>query len=279
MIKRIALRLIIILLLSISAYGITDNDCVSLYYSDIFNSKDARIVDQLYELGFMNGILTPKEGKQGIFAPNDGITYQEFYAITNSLIEKELNFDKQRIDFITHKEARNVYIKLFFEYDIKNCDLPECNQEIMTRLEMAKLVYTYINEQGLIPLESQIVDYALNFLGYKYIWGGNSPKGFDCSGFVQYVMKHFDITIGRTCNAQYGCGTYVGRENLRPGDIVFFERTYAARGCTHVGIYIGNNEFIHAANSTKGVIISSLKENYYSSRFVGGKRMIEEDEN
>ena len=122
-------------------------------------------------------------------------------------------------------------------------------------------------------LGSQVAEYAMQFKGYRYKWGGTSPStGFDCSGMVYYIYKQFGYNVGRTCTNQYQNGyPHVSRGNLQVGDIVLFERTYTTSGpVTHAGIYIGNNQFIHAANSGTGVVVTSLDSDYYSSRFVCG---------
>ena len=121
----------------------------------------------------------------------------------------------------------------------------------------------------------QMVDYAMQFLGYRYVWGGSSPStGFDCSGLTSYVAKHFGFSIGRSAAAQITAGSYVSLGNLQPGDIVLFNRTYASSAAaTHAGIYIGNHKFIHAANSRTGVVIGDLTTSYYASRFVCGRRL------
>lgn len=118
---------------------------------------------------------------------------------------------------------------------------------------------------------SSIVSVAQNYLGVPYVWGGTSPSGFDCSGFTQYVFRQCGYSINRTAAAQYSNGSYVSYDSLQSGDLVFFANTYSASGITHVGIYIGGGQFIHAANG--GVKISSLSESYYSSRYYGARRI------
>ncbi|HTU83905.1 MAG TPA: C40 family peptidase [Candidatus Acidoferrales bacterium] len=111
---------------------------------------------------------------------------------------------------------------------------------------------------------------ALRFLGTPYVFGGDSPAGFDCSAYVQHVFGMFGISLPRTADAQYD----VGRPAVggpRPGDLVFFE-TYT-EGVSHVGIYIGNGEFVHASSS-HGVMVSKLSEAYWASRYVGAKRLL-----
>ena len=118
---------------------------------------------------------------------------------------------------------------------------------------------------------SSIVSVAQQYLGVPYVWGGTSPSGFDCSGFTQYVFKKCGYSINRTAAAQYKNGSYVSYSNLQAGDLVYFTNTYSTSGISHVGIYIGGGQFIHAASG--GVKISSLSEKYYSTRYYGARRI------
>lgn len=118
---------------------------------------------------------------------------------------------------------------------------------------------------------SDIVSVAKQYLGVPYVWGGTSPSGFDCSGFTQYVFKKCGYSLSRVASSQYGNGTAVSYSNLQAGDLVFFSGTYSASGITHVGIYIGGGQFIHAANG--GVKITSLSMSYYASRYYGARRI------
>jgi cell wall-associated NlpC family hydrolase len=118
----------------------------------------------------------------------------------------------------------------------------------------------------------KIIATAKKYIGVPYVWGGESPSGFDCSGFVQYVFKVHGISLNRTTETQYKHGSYVSKSNLKPGDLVFFQNTYRA-GISHVGIYIGNGQFIHASSS-KGVTISNLSSSYYTSHYYGARRIL-----
>lgn len=120
----------------------------------------------------------------------------------------------------------------------------------------------------------EIADYALQFLGYRYVHGGTSPSGFDCSGLTTYVYKQFGYTLNRTCSGQLDNGTPVSMSELQPGDIVIFRKGNSSQRATHVGLYIGNNQFIHASTPTKGVIISKMSDSYYTTGFVGGRRIV-----
>ncbi|MCQ2419207.1 MAG: C40 family peptidase [Clostridia bacterium] len=127
------------------------------------------------------------------------------------------------------------------------------------------------SDSGSTSLGQQIANYAQGYLGYPYVWGGNGPNSFDCSGFVKYVYAQYGITINRTATAQMSNGYSVSRDNLKPGDLVFF---YGDGGIGHVGMYIGNNKFIHASNPTNGVIITDLSVSWYANRYAGARRIV-----
>ena len=129
------------------------------------------------------------------------------------------------------------------------------------------------NKPSTVPTKTQgekLVDLALTFLGVPYVYGGSSPSGFDCSGFTQYCARQVGITIKRTATAQLSNGTKVSRDQLKPGDLVFFGYGNTA---THVGIYIGDNKFVHAENYGTGVVITPLPKNYYADRYLTARRI------
>lgn len=124
----------------------------------------------------------------------------------------------------------------------------------------------------------QVVALAMNYLGVPYVYGGESPKGFDCSGFILYVYKQFGYSLPHSASSQWqSSGVYVERSELQPGDLVLFCDPSRSNGksCSHVGIYIGNNEFIHASSGSSGkcVKISSLGQDYYNRYYKGAKRI------
>lgn len=120
----------------------------------------------------------------------------------------------------------------------------------------------------------EVVEYAKNYLGYKYVAGGTSPStGFDCSGFTQYVYKNFGITLNRTSKDQIKNGIAVEKNDLQLGDIVIFNNE-ANTAIGHVGIYVGEGNFIHASNPKGGVKITTLTTGYYAKRYVGARRVI-----
>ena len=129
---------------------------------------------------------------------------------------------------------------------------------------------------GFSAYGSGIVELAMAQLGTPYRWGGSAPGGFDCSGFTMYVYKQFGYSLPHTASGQWQSG--IGQRvysigELQPGDLVLFNdpSRNAGKACSHVGIYIGNGQHIHASSSkNKGVVISDLTEGYYNRYFIGG---------
>lgn len=122
-------------------------------------------------------------------------------------------------------------------------------------------------------LGSQIVSFAKKYMGTPYVYGGSSASGVDCSGFVKLVYNNFGIYVDRVAAGQASQGSYVSTSGLNEGDLVFFA-TGGAGYINHVGIYIGNGQFIHASSGTGSVTISSIWDSYYSSCFVTARTLI-----
>ena len=122
--------------------------------------------------------------------------------------------------------------------------------------------------------KQKLLEDAKYFKGGKYVWGGTTPEGFDCSGYVQYLYKKHNINLPRTAWQQSKQGQVIEKHKLQKGDLLFF-LTDKKRGIpiTHVGIYIGNGNFIHAASKKKGIIISPLTHGSYAETFVSARRV------
>lgn len=122
---------------------------------------------------------------------------------------------------------------------------------------------------------SAIAETALQHLGTRYVWGGASAGGFDCSGYTMYIYGQYGYSLPHTATGQWqsGIGTKVySIGELQPGDLVFFNdpSRNAGKACSHAGIYIGNGQHIHASSSKSGVVISDLTSGYYNKYFIGG---------
>ncbi len=119
---------------------------------------------------------------------------------------------------------------------------------------------------------------AKSFLGTKYVWGATGPTKFDCSGFTQWVYRDVGINIPRVSRDQARVGNYISYNNLRRGDMVFFDTKKHKKGIvTHVGIYLGNGNFIHASSAAKKVVVYNFNDKpYYKERFLWGRRVVQD---
>jgi cell wall-associated NlpC family hydrolase len=117
----------------------------------------------------------------------------------------------------------------------------------------------------------QVAALARQYVGSRYLWGGTSPVGFDCTGFVMFIYGQFGIELPRSEAGQLASGQAVGADDLQPGDVLVFANTYRA-GLSHVGIYLGDGQFVHAVDERLGVMVSNLWDGYWSPRFVGASR-------
>ena len=114
---------------------------------------------------------------------------------------------------------------------------------------------------------------AFNYLGCSYVYGSSGPSSFDCSGFTSFLYKKQGVSLPRTSFDQGSAGVYVEKSALKEGDLVFFSNR-SDRRINHVGIYVGNNEFIHASTSTRGVVKDSLQKDYYVRNYVTARRVV-----
>lgn len=120
----------------------------------------------------------------------------------------------------------------------------------------------------------QVADYALQFVGYPYVYGGASPGGFDCSGLTSYVYKQFGYFLNRTAAGQGYNGIWVPRNALQPGDVLLFTAPGCGGYVNHAGLYVGNGQMIHASTNTGGVIVSDINTGYYIQNYVAARRIV-----
>ncbi len=147
-------------------------------------------------------------------------------------------------------------------------------EEVVPAIEAKEVEIPIINATA-VTTGTKVVDFARQFLGYRYVYAGKSPEtGFDCSGFTKYVFSNFGITLGATTGSQSTVGIEVARSNMVAGDlIIFYDSGMSCVG--HVGIYIGDGNFIHAANPSRGVVIDNLNTStYYNQRFISARRLV-----
>ena len=117
---------------------------------------------------------------------------------------------------------------------------------------------------------NDLISYAYDFIGRPYVWGAEGPRSFDCSGFTKYVYNAFGVDLPHYTGSQIGEGSAVSRKNLKKGDLVFFNTDGPV---SHVGIYIADDEFIHASSGSGKITVSNLSEGYYNSRYAGARRI------
>ena len=115
-----------------------------------------------------------------------------------------------------------------------------------------------------------VVGLSKRYLGAPYRWGGRSPNGFDCSGFLNYIFEQTGIDLPRTTFAMFTAGTPVPNDQLQAGDVLFFQTVSA--GPSHAGVYLGDGRFIHVSSGQSRVTISAMADPYYTARYLGARR-------
>ncbi len=127
-------------------------------------------------------------------------------------------------------------------------------------------------EEKVEQMQQKLTKTALSLRGVPYVWGGTTPKGFDCSGFTQYVYRKNGLPLSRTCDGQMRAGMIIAKEDLQPGDIIIFQGTAGVRGVSHVGMYIGDGKLIHAGS--RGITVVELANSYFTRHYMCARRIL-----
>ncbi|CAA6801470.1 MAG: Invasion associated protein p60 [uncultured Sulfurovum sp.] len=190
---------------------------------------------------------------------------------------EKLKKEKEKKKLLAEKKRKEEKLKKQKEAKAKKIKAEKLKKEKLQReqarikklkKEKAKKQVNNSKKEVLLPR------IAKTKLGKRYVWGAIGPKTFDCSGFTSYVYKKTGVNLPRTSREQSKYGKYVKRKNLQVGDLVFFDTSRRKKGIVnHVGIYMGNNKFIHASSAKKRVVISSLNKTFYGNRYKWARRI------
>ncbi len=256
--------------------------------TDHFTDTSAEDINAAYELGIISGY------GNGRFGPDDTLTREQFFKIMANFMavigypredSRAVALSKfadgaQVADWAQAPARLLIYIGAILG-DGRNLT-PKNNTTIQEALTVFLRCYNFtVNWQSEYPdgeeyveptIIEDLVAFAKSYAGYPYVYGGNGPNSFDCSGFVLYVYKHFGYSFSRGAQEQYHDGIQVGYEELMPGDLVFFSSN--GYYITHVGLYLGDGQIIHASNPTRGVVFDTIESGYYRTHFWGGCRII-----
>ena len=261
---------------------------------DVFTDTDDLDVLNAYALGIVGG------RGNGIFDPDSPITRQDFFTVCTNFLRA---LDYWYVDDITHDLSRFPDSGSLAGYAqhpaqvmvsigaVQGDDTGALNPTAQIASQEAAVIFNRIidfyADWEANPVEPEkpepepylgeiIAEYALQFEGCRYVSGGHGPKKFECSGLVYYVYQQFGYDLKPGARNQWSLlDEKISKDELLPGDLLFFSRGGKTSRIFHVGIYIGDGLFIHAANSRKGVIITHIDEPWYANRYHGAKRVIE----
>ena len=231
----------------------------------------------------------------GLYEPMEGISRQAFFAACTQLLETVGYPYVQDIELdlsiyadgtqVLPQAAQSVRALLclgVIDPDGNGALKPNSEITVEQAMDVVDRLVEFYSVWEENPVEPQrylgedVADYALNYVGCRYVRGGQGPRKFDCSGFVYYVYKHFGYDLKPGARNQWSLlSERISKDELLPGDLMFFSRNGKASGIFHVGIYIGDGQFVHAANSRKGLIVTDIDHAWYAARYLGAKRAIQ----
>ena len=194
--------------------------------------------------------------------------------VHSSKIVKLKKISKKKIYTVKKNKDKQVKLARMIKYHAKPITLAKTQKRVTLSdifFKSSRSMRTLRNSKA--GKATSIINIAKTKLGRKYVWGAIGERGtFDCSGFTSYVYKKNGIHIPRTSRNQAKYGKYISRNNLKKGDLIFFDTSKRRKGyVNHVGIYLGNGKFIHASSAKKKVVVSSLSK-FYAQRYVGARR-------
>lgn len=231
-------------------------------------------------------------GTNGIFEPEEALTRQDFYTSAVQLLDT-LGYsyiDDAQMDLTAYADSDEIMAyavkptQVLLEIGaIEGSELLRPTQQI-TAEEAIVIMDRVMNffadwEANPVPpatrMRQNVVNTALGKVGCRYVYGAHGPNKFDCSGLVYWVYKQYGYDLQPGARNQWSTlDKSVKKADLLPGDLVFFSDNGRASGIFHVGMYIGDGQFVHAANSQKGVIVTDLDDAWYANRYLGAKRAI-----
>lgn len=288
--------------------GVTDDDYIAItwesdsyhdFYIDLYNENNELIVSKIVEDEYETVIHGVDPGKYYLYvtALRRGTKVAKaqdcaaFEVLKAEAVIDEIILDKDDTYYFVYEDEE---LGLLYFYDEEIVEMEQDGEKVRKKKIIRKQVkatkgYRQLARYRTKPLctsgdpdvktgsvyydgtkGGEIVAAAEQYLGVPYVWGGTSPDGFDCSGLVQYVMDSLGISVNRVAEDQFRNGTPVSRDELQPGDLVFFERNGYIH---HVGIYAGNNMMIHAPRTGDVVKYQSIDTDYYRSEYAGARRV------
>jgi len=219
-------------------------------------------------------------GYENVYIAREWVTISETFGVLsfNSLNVYDLprEYGGEQISTVMYYMSSVVVVSHYGEWFgiIYNGELAFVERTHVIVPVFVELEVARIRLPGSATLGEEIVELALGYLGTRYVFGGTTPAGFDCSGFMQYVLRQFDVSVNRVSRDQARNGVQVSRSDLQPADLVFFAASPGGSRITHVGMYIGDGNFIHASTWNTGVRLSNIHSDYHRVRFVTARRVI-----
>ena len=231
----------------------------------------------------------------GVYEPMEGVSRQDYFTACTELLKSvgypyvddiELDLEEYADDGeVLAYAAQPIRALLCLQIICANEEAalePAREITVAEAMEIRDALVEFYSAWEENPVEPQrylgedVAEYALQYVGCRYVRGGQGPRKFDCSGFVYYVYKHFGYDLKPGARNQWSMlDERVSKDDLLPGDLLFFSRNGRASSIFHVGIYIGDGQFVHAANSSDGLIVTDIDHAWYANRYLGAKRPIQ----